>query len=147
MANQMTRAVLGATAKSTVLSTPAATYGVCLPTEFALFIGANVPNRMAIGVTVLNALFKALEYYARKVKPAAPGAGSLLYISLDMVTSGPKGIPTVAVVAGATAPNDNTIGILIGNTLYGSVQRSETLESLFEVCINSPAASRVRKKG
>jgi hypothetical protein len=149
MAAKMFRATKGCTAKSVVYSNAAATYGVTQATELAMYFGGNVPNRYIIGNTALNAIALALEVFARRKKPAAPGAGNLLFISMNTQTLGLKSpaSPTIANVAGATAVDDNSIGILIGNTFFASADDSAVLMRALEACMNAPVYLTVRKKG
>ncbi len=149
MAAKMFRGTKGCTAKSTSYSAAAATYDVCQATELAMFIGGNVPNRMAVGNTAINAIYKALETFLRAKKPAAPGAGNLKFIYMDVVTLGLESPahPQIADVAGAAPVNNNCIGILIGNTLYNSVDDSAVLLNILEACNNAPTQVSARKKG
>jgi fructose-specific phosphotransferase system IIC component len=146
MAGKMWLATKGCTAKSVTYNAAAATYGVCGATSLALFIGANIPNRMAIGNTVGNAIAKALESFLRAKKPAAPAGGSVKAISINIPTLGVSR-PAVADKTGATAVDDNTIAVLIGATLYGSADDSAVLLRALEAIFDAPTMQSFKKKG
>lgn len=149
MAAKMWRATKGCTAKSVVYSAAAATYGVCGATELAMYIGGNVPNRIAIGVTAINAICKALETYLRAKKGAVPPAGNVRAILMNVTTLGLESPahPAISDKANAGAVDDNSIGILIGKTLYDSADDSAVLMRALEACLNSPALASIKKKG
>lgn len=123
----MIRVKLGGTAKSVSYSAAAATYGVCAADEIALVLGssASIPNRERLGL-IPRAIQRVAESVARLPKAAAPGAGNLALYALSMTTVGPQANSkyTRSVVAGAAAPTETNIGLLVGNTAYASLSRS-----------------------
>lgn len=148
MPAKMYRATKGTTANAVTYSSAAATYGVCLTGEMAMYIGSGVPARTALGHVAQEAIYKALETFLRAKKPAAPGAGNLKFIYMDAVTLGLESSahPQIADVANATAVNVNRIGILIGNTMYASIEDSAVFMRMLDACIASPAQVSARKK-
>lgn len=136
----MIRVKLGGTAKAAVYSAAAATNGVCAADEIALCVGSSalIPNRERLGL-IPRALQKVAQSVVRAVKPAAPGAGNLALYALSMTTVGPRA-PTKyvrTVVAGAAAPTETNIGLLVGNTAYASLGRSALVLRAVEQALNA----------
>jgi hypothetical protein len=143
---KMIRIKRGGTAKSAVYSAAAATYGVCAADEIALVIGSTVVNRMT-KATTMRALKKLAATVARAKKAAAPGVGNLALYALTMTTVGPQSPSkfTRSVVAGATAPVETNIGILVGNTFYASLDRSAEVLRSVEAALNAMKYNIERK--